>query len=224
MNAQKGRTRDPREIEAELDRTRAEMGYTLDKLQHKFSPGELFDQGLNYVRANSGGEFASNLKQAMTRNPLPVALIGLSFVWLMMSGRRGSAAAYAPADETDAEDALSRADTAIKAGVSRGTSSPSDEMTRGLDAGSATSNQTGFKVYGGGKSTTSGPSDEVARGLDEGSSSSGKTAHTQGGRSHVSGPSDEIAKALDEASTRSSPTSAPRNQNARNTSTQESPR
>jgi ElaB/YqjD/DUF883 family membrane-anchored ribosome-binding protein len=92
MNRHNGHTRDPREIEAELDRTRMQMGNTLEALQRKLSPGELFDQAMGYVRGSGGSEFTSNLKQSVAQNPVPVGLVGLGLAWLMLSGRGSSQA------------------------------------------------------------------------------------------------------------------------------------
>ncbi len=90
-----GHNRDPREIEADLDRTRAQLGDTLEALQRKLSPGELFDQMLSQFRSSGGSEFVSNFKQTVAQNPVPVALAGLGLAWLVMSGRSGSAHADA---------------------------------------------------------------------------------------------------------------------------------
>jgi hypothetical protein len=89
MKGHNGHNRDPREIEADLDRTRAQLGNTLEELQRKLSPGEFFDQALSYVRSSGGGEFVSNLRYTVAQNPVPVGLVGFGLAWLMMSGRGG---------------------------------------------------------------------------------------------------------------------------------------
>ncbi|MGH8495835.1 MAG: DUF3618 domain-containing protein [Gammaproteobacteria bacterium] len=94
MNAS---VRDPRQIEAEADRTREAMAETLDALQHKLSPGELVDRGLRYVREN-GGEFAGHFADDVKSNPLPTLLVGVGLAWMMASGRRPAAG---PADRSD---------------------------------------------------------------------------------------------------------------------------
>jgi hypothetical protein len=156
-------TRDPRQIEADLDRTRAQVGHTLDMLQHKFSPGELFDQALNYVRSNGGGEFASNFKQTIARNPLPVALIGVGLAWLMMSGRRGSV----PGEYSSRNQ---YSDTTSQ-----------DEVAEGMEEASPASDEGNSTVYGGERSSVTGPSDEVAEGLDEANPTTDQAGQTTSG-------------------------------------------
>lgn len=198
-----GRTRDPREIEAELDWTRAQMGNTLDKLQRKLSPGELFDQALNYLRANGTGELSSTLKSTIVRNPVPVALVGLGLAWMLMSGRRGSAPV--PAFGPDMEDTIF--DDETPTGTEFGGATPT--VAEELDQGSSTSMEAGASVYGGSPGNVTGPSDEVSRGMDEGSPSSGRTGPSMaGGPSSPSGPSDEVAAGLDSAVSSSGKTSS----------------
>jgi hypothetical protein len=196
------RTRDPREIEAELDRTRIQMSNTLDELQRKLSPGELFDQTLSYVRSNGGGEFASTLRLTVARNPLPVALVGLGLAWLMISGRSGSARSEYDAPAQDygigAEGTMSSELEADARGESS-SSMPSDEVAEGMDEGSPTSPRAA--TMSGGASHASGPSDELAEGLDESSPTSRRSGPAmQEGGSSVTGPSDEVAKGMDETS------------------------
>src|SRR5680860_50607 len=95
--------RDPKRIEAELDRTRGEMSETLDALQEKLSPGPMFDEALNYFRNSGGGEFASNFKHSITQNPVPVTLVGVGLAWLALAGR-GSASSSDPFDASDYDD------------------------------------------------------------------------------------------------------------------------
>ena len=78
----------PERIEDEIRGTRREIDRTLDALQSKLSPGQLLDHALSYVK-DGGGEFASNLGRTVSRNPVPVVLLGIGLTWLMCSdGRR----------------------------------------------------------------------------------------------------------------------------------------
>jgi Protein of unknown function (DUF3618) len=81
----------PERIEDEIRDTRREIDRTLDALQSKLSPGQLLDQALAYVK-NGGGEFTTNLGRTISRNPVPVALVGVGLTWLMCS-RQGTAPA-----------------------------------------------------------------------------------------------------------------------------------
>jgi hypothetical protein len=191
-------TRDPRQIEADLDRTRARMGHTLDVLQQKFSPGELFDQTLSYMRASGGSGVASNIMDTITRNPLPVTLVGIGLAWLAISGRRdrsavdpslmgeysdtGSGDPYHPyAGSQGSGRDMDPSELTAYAHSELSDSRPSDEVAEGLDEASPTSDKTATMSRG--ASHTSGPSDEVAEGLDEASSTAGRSGRTAGARS-----------------------------------------
>ena len=80
-------TRRPEQIEDEIERTRADVGATIDAIQEKLTPGQMMDQALQYVRSSGAGDFGSNLGRAVRDNPLPVALIGIGVAWLAMGGR-----------------------------------------------------------------------------------------------------------------------------------------
>lgn len=84
--------RSPAEIEADIARTRADMDETLDALQHRLSPEMITAQARSYLaeQTEGGRELVENFIEAVRRNPLPMALLGLSVGWLMLSGRRGS--------------------------------------------------------------------------------------------------------------------------------------
>ncbi len=80
--------RRPEEIEAEIERTRANMDATLSAIEGRLTPGELLDQGMDYLRHSGGNEFVSNLGQSVKHHPLPVTLVGLGIAWLMMAERQ----------------------------------------------------------------------------------------------------------------------------------------
>jgi ferritin-like metal-binding protein YciE len=78
--------RSTEEIERELERTRSEIGETLDEIQRQLSPGQLLDQAFGYF----GGprQLGMGIGELIVRNPLPVTLIGVGFAWLAFSGSR----------------------------------------------------------------------------------------------------------------------------------------
>jgi hypothetical protein len=80
--------RRPDEILAEIDRTRSEMDRTLTAIEQRLTPGQLVDQGLDYLRHSGATEFAQNLGGAAKQNPLPVALATIGIGWLMALGRQ----------------------------------------------------------------------------------------------------------------------------------------
>jgi Protein of unknown function (DUF3618) len=80
--------RSPEEIQRDIERTRAEMGATIETIRQKMSPGELLDQALDYFKHSGPSQFTSNLGETVKNNPVPVTLIGLGIGWLMLAGSR----------------------------------------------------------------------------------------------------------------------------------------
>ncbi len=83
-------TRRPQEIQAEIERTRRQMDGTLSAIENRLTPGQLYDQGIQYLRNNGGTEFLSNLGEQAKTNPMPVALVGIGLAWLMATQKVGS--------------------------------------------------------------------------------------------------------------------------------------
>ncbi len=76
------------EIEREVENTRARLTGTLEELRDRASPGQVFEQVLDYARDSGGADFVRNLGQAVRDNPLPILLIGAGVGWLMFSANR----------------------------------------------------------------------------------------------------------------------------------------
>lgn len=89
-------TRRPQDILAEIDRTRNEMDYTLSAIERRLTPGQLVDQGIDYLRQSGANEFVQNLAGQVKYNPLPVTLVGIGLTWLMAAGKQrdDSSASY----------------------------------------------------------------------------------------------------------------------------------
>lgn len=68
----------PSVIERQLDAKRADLHDTLNQLEDRFNPEQVFD----YVREN-GGEIAGNLGRTFKQNPVPFLLTGVGLAWLM---------------------------------------------------------------------------------------------------------------------------------------------
>jgi hypothetical protein len=77
------------QIQADIQRTRADLDRTLTLLERRLEPRRLMDQGLDYLRDNGAREYLSNLGQAAKEQPLPLALVGVGLAWMMMSNGRG---------------------------------------------------------------------------------------------------------------------------------------
>ena len=76
------------QLERETEQTRARVTETLEELRTRLTPGQVFDQVLDYARTSGSGEFLRNLGRQTVANPLPVALIGAGLAWLMVAGTR----------------------------------------------------------------------------------------------------------------------------------------
>lgn len=87
MNASTDRTagdRDPSDLEREADEIRADMDRTLDALERKFSPGQLVDRVVGYMR-NHGGDVTRQVGEAVRNNPVPVLMTVAGIAWLLTS-------------------------------------------------------------------------------------------------------------------------------------------
>ena len=80
--------RRPEQILTDIYRTRDELERTLVAIEHRLTPGQLVDQGLDYLRHSGANEFVHNLGGAAKQNPLPVALLSIGLAWLMALGRQ----------------------------------------------------------------------------------------------------------------------------------------
>ena len=80
--------RSSQDILAEIDRTRHEMDYTLGAIERRLTPGQLVDQGIDYLRQSGANEFVQNLAGQVKYNPLPVSLVGIGIAWLMAADKR----------------------------------------------------------------------------------------------------------------------------------------
>jgi hypothetical protein len=80
--------REPYAIERDIDSTRADMRATLEALERRFSFDRLIDLTVGRIRER-GGEFAGNLTDAATQNPVPLLLASVGIGWMMLASRRG---------------------------------------------------------------------------------------------------------------------------------------
>lgn len=76
--------RDPSELEREADEIRADMDRTLDALERKFSPAQLLDRSLGYLREH-GAELTHNVGDTVKHNPIPVLMVTAGVAWLITS-------------------------------------------------------------------------------------------------------------------------------------------
>jgi hypothetical protein len=104
----------PEEILAEIDRTRGEMDRTLSAIEHRLTPGQLVDQGLDFLRHNGAVEFVQNLGGSAKQNPMPVALTAIGIAWLMATGRQGGAQDSASSRLGSMKDTLSGTASSVR--------------------------------------------------------------------------------------------------------------
>jgi ElaB/YqjD/DUF883 family membrane-anchored ribosome-binding protein len=110
----------PDQILAEIDRTRSEMDRTLSAIEQRLTPGQLVDQGLDYLRHSGANEFVQNLGGTAKQNPLPVAVTAIGLAWLMALGRQ-------PAQENYSSSTSA-------SGLREGMSSAKDRLSGGMDS------------------------------------------------------------------------------------------
>jgi ElaB/YqjD/DUF883 family membrane-anchored ribosome-binding protein len=97
MNAHNGHNdyETSKDIEREVERTRAHMAETLDELRARMSPGQILDEVLGYAKDSGGGQMVRNLGRSVQDNPVPLVLIGVGVAWMMAGNGRGRD--YSPA-------------------------------------------------------------------------------------------------------------------------------
>lgn len=76
-------------LEREIDATRAEVRATLEALESRLSVERLLQLTVGKIRER-GGEFAGNLGNAATQNPIPLLLASIGVGWMMLESRRGT--------------------------------------------------------------------------------------------------------------------------------------
>jgi hypothetical protein len=102
----------PDYLERDIDATRADVRATLSALERRLSLDHLVEMTVGRIRER-GGEFAGNLTDAATQNPVPVLLTSIGLGWMMLASRGNGggsrAAASARARAGEASDGISAA-------------------------------------------------------------------------------------------------------------------
>jgi len=106
-----------RHYEREAESTRRSLANSLNELQDRLTPGQVFDEALTYVKGGSG-TFARAFSNAVRENPFPALLIGTGCM-LFMSEKMGITKSKTPgryaglyAATTDADQGPSIAERA----------------------------------------------------------------------------------------------------------------
>lgn len=104
--------RSPEELQYDIERHRHNLDSVLSELGNKLSPGELLDEGLNYLRTGPG-EFVTELAHTAKRNPVPVVLTAVGLAWLAFGQRQPSAAQDRESATTPASEPHSSVDELV---------------------------------------------------------------------------------------------------------------
>jgi hypothetical protein len=92
-------SKSPQEVQREVQQSRADAEETLEAIQERLSPGQVFEQVVDYMRSSNGSDFVRNLGTMVRDNPVPVALVGTGLVWLMLSSSRSTRRQYDGEDD-----------------------------------------------------------------------------------------------------------------------------
>jgi ElaB/YqjD/DUF883 family membrane-anchored ribosome-binding protein len=97
------RVRDAAELEREGDAIRADMGRTLNELERKFSPEQMMERSMSFLREN-GSNLVEEIGTTVRNHPLPVLLTAAGLIWLTgsITQSRWKRSASAPAASDDA--------------------------------------------------------------------------------------------------------------------------
>lgn len=129
--------RKPDQILAEIDRTRGEMDRTLSEIEHRLTPGQLVDQGIDYLRHSGANEFVQNLGGTAKQNPLPIALAAIGIGWLMALGRQPAQQSYGATSESGLREGIgsmrNKASSAMQS-TSDSLSSAKDRVTGSMSS------------------------------------------------------------------------------------------
>lgn len=77
-----------RDIEQSIEEDRRRIDEKLTAIQERLTPGQLIDEAIGFIKAKGGGEYFTNLGHAAKENPLPMAMMGVSLAWLMVTGNK----------------------------------------------------------------------------------------------------------------------------------------
>jgi hypothetical protein len=134
--------RSPDQIQADIERTRSSLDETLSAIEHRLTPGQLVDQGIDYLRHSGAREYVVNLGASAKQDPLPLALVGIGLGWLMLSNRRelarhGVVTRSGPSAETLAEGARDAA-SSVRDTVSSAVSTVGETVSSVRDSAART--------------------------------------------------------------------------------------
>lgn len=92
------KSRNPEEIEQDIERTRSQMRSTLDAIEEKLAPQRLLETAMDTVREVVSAD--SGIGRTIRNNPIPLALMGLGAAWLLVAATRKTDTAREEYDDT----------------------------------------------------------------------------------------------------------------------------
>src|SRR3954470_16466858 len=114
---------------AEINRTREEMDETLSAIEQRLTPGQLVDQGLDYLKHSGAREYAANLGTSIKNYPLPSTLAAIGIAWLMAVGNKQPQSSSASSGPSMGERMQSTKDS-----VGSGMQSAKDSVGSGMQS------------------------------------------------------------------------------------------
>lgn len=80
---------DPREIEADIEKTRKNISENLEEIHDRLSPNRFLDHTIGYISDNmlENNNHFKSLAETVKKNPAATALIGFGLGWLIISNR-----------------------------------------------------------------------------------------------------------------------------------------
>jgi hypothetical protein len=123
-------SRRPVQIMAEINQTREEMDQTLSAIEHRLTPGQLVDQGLDYLKHSGAREYAANLGASLKTHPLPATLAGIGIAWMMAVGSRPAQPASSAASGPGVGERMHSAKDAVSGKVQ----SAKESLTGGMQS------------------------------------------------------------------------------------------
>jgi len=139
-------SRAPVQIMAEINRTREEMDETLSAIEQRLTPGQLVDQGLDYLKHSGAREYAANLGSSIKNYPLPSTLAAIGIAWLMAVGNNQPQPSSGPSmgeRMQSTKDSLGSSMQSTKDKVGNTMQSAKDSLTSGVQSARERASQLG---------------------------------------------------------------------------------
>jgi hypothetical protein len=140
------------QLQQDLEQRREAIDHTLDAIERRLSFREITANPLEYVQNSLLGEYGENLKDAVSSNPIPITLLGVSLAWLMMGGQRASARVGERLQESAAEAGES---------LESGAETVREKVQAGAETLQEKARGAAERIRGGGESVAAGARDSM---------------------------------------------------------------